>query len=195
MGTKMVSQYQTWCPHLPSERGLQPASPYQPPLAMEREESHAPRIIALSAALMLAALFLVSCRTTPLPPANFSAPGWRVLQGQAVWKPDRKRPELTGDLLLATNVNGNFFVQFTKNPFPLMTAQVSGGRWQIESGADGRAWRGHGTGPNRVGWFQLPRALAGGKLADGWQFERPTPDSWRLENPRTGETLEGEFFQ
>jgi len=60
------------------------------------------------------------CRTAnPLPPADFSAPGWRVQQGQAVWKPSASRPELAGDLLLATNVNGNMFIQFSKMPFPV----------------------------------------------------------------------------
>jgi hypothetical protein len=143
----------------------------------------------------LLALLLVSCRTAPLPPINLSAPGWHVMQGQAVWKPNRARPELAGDLLLATNDNGNLFVQFTKSPFPLVSAQVADGRWQIESGPKARTWGGHGTGPNRVGWFQLPGALAGGKPAAPWQFQRPTANSWRLENPQTGETLEGELFQ
>jgi len=126
---------------------------------------------------------------------DLSAPGWHVLQGQAVWKPNAHRPELTGDILLATNVDGDFFVQFTKNPFPLVSAEVSDGRWQIISDTQAHTWRGHGHGPGRVSWFQLPVALAGGQPADSWQFTRPTPETWRLKNPRTGESLEGEFFQ
>lgn len=140
-------------------------------------------------------MLCAGCRTAqPLPPADFSAPGWRVQQGQAVWKPSASRPELTGDLLLATNVNGNFFIQFSKMPFPLATAQVSGGQWQIEFGADQYSWHGNGPPPNRFGWLQLPRALLGTSIGSNWKFTRVETNSWRLENPRTGETLEGEFF-
>jgi hypothetical protein len=147
------------------------------------------------ASFLLALVLCVSCRTTScLPPVDFSAPGWGVQQGQAVWKPAKKRPEFAGDLLLATNANGNFFVQFSKNPFPLATAQISGDRWQIEFGADEHAWHGRGAPPDRFVWFQLPRALLAENLSRDWQFERVTTNAWRLANPRTGETLEGKFF-
>ena len=140
-------------------------------------------------------VFCPGCHTAnPLLSADFSAPGWRVQPGQAVWKPSPNRSELTGDLLLATNANGSFFVQFSKMPFPVVTAQISGDQWQIEFGADKYSWHGHGAPPQRFGWFQLPRALAGESLARNWHFETVTTNSWRLENPRTGEILEGEFF-
>ena len=145
--------------------------------------------------LLLMAALAAGCRTAPpLPPADFSAPGWHVQQGQAVWKPSSHRPELAGDLLLATNANGNVFVQFSKMPFPLATAQISGGQWQIEFGADKFSWQGHGMPPARFAWFQLPRALRDRHVGRNWKFIQPTSFSWRLENPRTGETLEGEFF-
>jgi len=148
--------------------------------------------------LILPALLLIlcaGCRTArPFPPADFSAPGWRVQQGQAVWKPSSSRPELAGDLLLATNVNGNFFIQFSKMPFPLATAQVSGDQWQIEFGADQYAWHGRGTPLNRFGWFQLPHALLDPNLGGSWKFTRIETNSWRLQDSHTGETLEGEFF-
>lgn len=130
----------------------------------------------------------------PLPPADFSAPGWHVQQGQAVWKPSASRPEIAGDLLLATNVNGNFFIQFSKIPFPLATAQVSGGQWQIEFGADQYSWHGRGAPPSRFGWFQLPPALRAANVGGNWQLTRSETNSWRLQNSHTGETLEGEFF-
>ena len=145
--------------------------------------------------LLLMAVLAAGCRTAPpLPAADFSAPGWRVQQGQAVWKPSPSRPELAGDLLLATNANGNFFVQFSKTPFPLATAQVSGGQWQIEFGANKFSRQGRGTPPDRFAWFQLPRALLGTPAGGNWKFAHPNSSSWRLENLRTGETLEGEFF-
>jgi hypothetical protein len=43
-------------------------------------------------------------------------------------------------------------------------------------------------------WFQLPRTLRDPNAGGNWQFIRIETNSWRLENPRTGETLEGEFF-
>ena len=144
------------------------------------------------AALLL--LLCAGCATRPLPPADFSSPGWSVQQGQVIWKPSFNRPELAGDLLLATNVNGNFFVQLTKMPFPLVTAQVSGNEWQIEFGADKFSWRGRGAPPDRFAWFELPRALRDGKIDDNWTFTRVETNSFRLDNPRTGEHLEGEFF-
>jgi len=154
---------------------------------------HSP--FSLPVALILAVPLLVSCRTASrLPPADFSAPGWHVQQGQAVWQPAKNRPGLAGDLLLATNADGNFFVQFSKNPFPVATAQISGDRWQIEFGADEHAWRGCGPTPKRFVWFQLPRALLAENAGRDWQFERVTTNAWRLTNPHTGEALEGRFF-
>ncbi len=99
-----------------------------------------------------------------------------------------------GDLLLATNVNGDFFIMFTKTPFTLATAQSTGGNWQITFGGGEYFWHGHGQPPVRFGWFQLPRALAGKSLDRGWTFSRKNDAAWRLENPATGESLEGEFF-
>jgi hypothetical protein len=120
---------------------------------------------------LLIAAFVCGCRIVPpLPPADFSAPGWRVQQGQAVWKPSSSRPELAGDLLLATNVNGNFFLQFSKIPFPMVTAQVAGDQWEIEFGADKYSWHGHGTPPGHFGWLQLPRVLLDRHNHGDWQF-------------------------
>ncbi len=153
------------------------------------------RIVVAWAAVGLAVGLGVGCRSLPsLPPADFSAPGWRVQQGQAIWKPLRNKPELSGELLLATNVNGSFFVQFSKTPFPLATAQVAAATWQIDFGTGEHAWRGPGPPPARFVWFQLPRALAGAGVARDWRFARVGTNSWRFENSRTGESLEGELF-
>lgn len=146
--------------------------------------------------LLTVALFLSGCQNAPpLPPVDLAAPGWRVQHGQAVWKPTRSRPELAGELILATRTNGDFFVQFAKTPFSLATAQVLNGQWQIEFGDGNRRWGGSGEPHSRFVWFQLPRALANGFLDKHWRFTNLTPDTWRLENLHTGETLEGGFFQ
>jgi hypothetical protein len=146
-------------------------------------------------ALWVAASLGLSCRSLPpLPPADLSAPGWRVQPGQAVWKPAKNRPELAGELLLASNTNGNFFVQFTKTPFALATAQRVGDRWQIELGAGDYRRSGRGRPPARFAWFQLPAALAGTAVSGDWNFDLVATNSWRLENHRTGEALEVSFF-
>lgn len=149
----------------------------------------------LNGALVFLGCFCVSCRSLPpLPPADLSAPGWQVQQGQAIWKPTRERPELAGELLLATNRSGDFFLQFSKTPFTLATAQVMSGQWQIEFGSGDYFRRGRGEPPPRFGWFQLPSALGGATLARAWRFERTDASFWRLSNQRTGESLEGSFF-
>jgi len=150
----------------------------------------------LAVIYLLTVLISAGCRTAPpLPPADFSAPGWRVQQGQAVWKPTRNKLELAGELLLATNANGNLFVQFTKTPFPLATAQVSGESWQMEFGSGEYSWRGRGQPHARFVWFQLPRALAGVDLGRAWKLLPHENNSWHFENLRTGESLEVTFFQ
>jgi hypothetical protein len=129
-----------------------------------------------------------------LPPVDLAQPGWRTLQGQAVWQPPRHRPEMAGDLLLATNVNGDFFLQFSKTPFTVATAEVSGGKWQIEFGDHEHHWSGRGAPPDLFAWFELPRLLGGAPPAARWQWERRPGGQWRLQNPRSGESLEGRFF-
>lgn len=145
--------------------------------------------------VLLLLVLAAGCRTAArLPRADLTAPGWRVQSGQAIWKPSARRSELAGDLLLATNVNGNFFVQLTKDPFPVVTAESMDGQWQIEFGADEHSWRGRGEPPARLIWFQLPQVLLGEKIPGHWHFEAVTTNSWRLEDKQTGEALEGGFF-
>jgi hypothetical protein len=137
--------------------------------------------------LRSALLLCVSCRTAhPLPPADFSSPGWRLRQGQAVWKPSKSRPELAGDLLLAVNTNGNFVIQFSKTPFTLASAQVADGRWQIDFGAGQHSWSGRGAPPARFLWFQLSRVLAGappGRPGDS-HAGRTVPGGWKIRHGR-----------
>jgi hypothetical protein len=129
-----------------------------------------------------------------LPPLDLHQPGWTTRQGQAVWQPPRHRPEMVGDLFLATNVNGDFFIQFSKAPFTVATAEVSGGKWEIQFGAHEYHRSGRGAPPAAFAWFELPRGLSGAPPPSRWQWERQTSGQWRLQNLRTGEKLEGRFF-
>jgi len=138
-------------------------------------------------------LFATGCRSLPpIPPADLTAPGWTVHQGQAVWKPNQFRPELAGDLILATNTNGDCLVEFTKTPFSLASARQCSDMWRIEFGGGRHSWQGRGTPPHLFSWFELPRALAGEELSRSWRFTQ-TNATWRLENRRNGEWLEGAF--
>jgi hypothetical protein len=145
--------------------------------------------------LLFLVLALTACRTLPaLPRANLSSPGWKVHQGQAVWRADRGAPEIAGEILVATNLTGEAFVQFTKTPFPFVIARTTTNSWQIESPSQNRRYSGPGLPPQRLIWLQLPRAYSGLLLSPRWSWQI-LQDGWRLENLSTGESLEGYFTQ
>jgi hypothetical protein len=110
------------------------------------------RVSAVAAGL--AAALLLGCRSLPpLPEADLHQSGWVVREGQAVWRPKREGAEIAGDLLVATRPGGDALVQFTKNPFPMVTARVDGGQWQIESPLQNRRYTGRGQPPARIVWL------------------------------------------
>jgi hypothetical protein len=116
-----------------------------------------------------------------------------VERGQAVWQRAESKTELVGELLVAAHTNGDFFVQFTKTPFVLATAQVAGNRWQIDFASGRHTGQGTGKPPSRFVWFQVPCLLGSSNSNGDWQCSR-TDDSWRLESRRGGERLEGRFL-
>src|SRR5262245_29634297 len=140
--------------------------------------------------LMFAA---TGCRTLPpLPPANLSEPGWTVRQGQAVWKSGRDKPEIAGELLLATKPKGDEFVQFTKTPFPLAISRQATNHWEVNFPTENKRYSGLGTPPKRLIWFWLADGLAGRLPPDKWLW-RQDQNGWHLENRANGEWLEGYF--
>ena len=141
---------------------------------------------------LLAALLLAGCRTCPaLSPVDLTAPGWKLRQGQAVWRSKPEAPEIAGELLLATHSDGRAFLQFTKTPIPFVVVQTASNAWQIEFVADNRTYSGHGTGPGRIGWLQVARSFTGATPKPPWHWEDRPGNGWRLENQRGGETIEG----
>jgi hypothetical protein len=171
-------------PRVPTRCGLQGRA-----LRMFEDKFLQPRLLAFALLLSLAN----GCRTAPpLAKADFSEPGWTLHQGQAVWRSKRDAVEIAGEILLATNLNGRSLVQFTKTPFPFVTAQTTTNIWQIEAPVENRRFSGRGSPPARVIWFQLPRAYAGLPVPERWSW-RSTSNNWRLENVSTGELLEGYF--
>jgi hypothetical protein len=127
----------------------------------------------------------------PLPTLNLSEPGWKLRQGQAVWRLPKREVELAGELIVAEHPDGRAFIQFNKTPLTLVQAQRQPGRWQIEFPPQDRTFRGHGNPYARLAWFPLLNGLTGKEVPSAWMFT-PLPDhAWKLHNPRSGEFIEG----
>jgi len=152
------------------------------------------RLLLIVAVCCFLGVAVSGCRTLPpLPEADLKQPGWVVREGQAVWLQKRGGTEIAGDLLVATRSGGDAFVQFTKNPFPMVTARTSGTQWQIESPLQNRRYTGRGHPPARIIWLVLPQLLADAPPPADWSWKHFDQMKWRLSNQSTGETLEGYF--
>lgn len=116
-----------------------------------------------------------------------------MLQGQAVWHPRRGNPGVAGEIILATNLDGSAYVQFAKSPFSLAIAEKTPTSWQVEFPLQHLRHTGRGAPPARLIWFILPAAYAGVSPSPPWEWQHPERDSWRLLNPKSGESLEGFF--
>jgi hypothetical protein len=136
-------------------------------------------------------MFFSGCATTPQNLFTVSGPGWTVRQGQALWTPRSGAPQIGGDLIVATDANRRALVQFEKMPLSLVTAQVTPEFWTIRFAQRGGFWKGHQPAPTRTIWLYLPAALAGKPLPEPLHFNLEHSGNWRLENPKTGEILEG----
>jgi hypothetical protein len=142
-------------------------------------------LVAMALLLMLAA----GCATPRrLPPADLSAPGWTVQNGQAVWKSGSS--DLAGELIFAKRSDGSTALQFIKTPLPLVTAQTRGDRWTITFVADNRTVSGRGVPPAQLLWLHLTTALKGQTPSAPLAFSTGA-DGWRLENKGTGESIAG----
>ena len=135
---------------------------------------------------------LSGCQIFPaLPPANLSDHGWTVQQGQAVWRFKFDAPEIAGDILVATNLDGRSFVQFTKTPIPFMDGQTTSKSWQIHSMQNNKNYSGSGKPPVRAIILWVPECLNGVIPPKTLSWKRLADNGWRLENLKTGEFLEG----
>ena len=148
-------------------------------------------------ALCFVCLLSVGCKTaSELPQVDLSQPGWRVRQGQAIWKSNRDAPELSGELVWATHRDGQFLLQFLKTPITLVDAQGDDERWRISFPPEGRTFAGRRSSraADRFAWLYLARALRGEKPAGDWAFFKHG-ERWALGSARTGEMIEGYFGQ
>jgi hypothetical protein len=140
--------------------------------------------------LMTAAALVAGCaRVQPIPRFDLHQPGWQVRQGQAIWRPSARAPELATELLIAWRPDESAFVQLTKTPFPIIMARRTSSQWEAEF--EQRRFAGAGTPPARVVWLHLPSFIfEGTPLPKPWEgsFE---DGNLRVKNRATGEFLEG----
>jgi hypothetical protein len=160
---------------------------------MRMPNGHSCRL-SIGSALLAVLILCAGCQTATKSLFTASGPGWRVQEGQALWCPDRDLPEISGDLVLAVHEDGRCLIQFDKTPLSLVSIQTTRTEWLIRFPARRMGFSGRGPGPTRFAWLYLHTALAGEPLPSPLRFERKPDGNWRLENPRTGETLEGKFF-
>ena len=138
--------------------------------------------------LLFLAVLGQGCRS--LPPADITAPGWSVRQGQAVWhRPDGG--EIAGELLVAQGPAARWVVQFIKTPFPLMLGQLTAQAWEVTIPTEKRHFSGPGNPPTKILLLHLPRALSGLPLARDLKWENDSSAHWKLSNLKSGEYLEG----
>jgi len=147
--------------------------------------------LALGSVLPAILMLCGGCQTGTTSLFTASGAGWRVQQGQALWRPGRGFPELGGDLVMARHEDGRCFIQFAKTPMSLVSVQTTPTQWLIQFPPRGWAFTGHRRPPTRFAWLYLPAALAGEQLPGSLRFETKPEGGWRLENTRSGETLEG----
>jgi hypothetical protein len=150
------------------------------------------RCSAFWVALLAGLALCCGCRT-PKESDLFTAqgPGWQVQQGQALWRPRRAMPELGGDIVMASNVDGRCVVEFTKTPLSLLVAQTSRTNWLIEFPPRRMGFMGRGSPPKHFAWLYLHAALEGDALPPAFRFQSKPGGGWRLENTRSGESVEG----
>ena len=146
---------------------------------------------ALCLILLATLLFLPGCQSPVKSLFEATGPNWHVQQGQALWRPKTGLPEFGGDLVLASDDAGRHLIQFDKTPMAILSAQITSNRWLIKFPAQNLSFSGFGQGSTRFGWLYLPEALDGKPLPKNFKFERKPDGGWRLENSRTGETVEG----
>ena len=148
--------------------------------------------LSLPLALLSVAMLSAGCCTagkTPLFTA--SGPGWHVQEGQALWRPRQGYPEIGGDVVMASHEDGRCLIQFAKTPMTLVSAQTTGTNWLIQFPPARMSFSGRRQPPTRFAWLYLYAALSGKPLVPPFRFEREPDGGWRLENPRSGETLKG----
>lgn len=146
--------------------------------------------------LVLAALALTGagCTTVDLPPVDLKQPGWVVRETAAIWQPRSTTAALAGELLSARRSDGSTYVQFSKQGLPLLTARSTAHAWEISSPLRPRRYSGRlrrSMPPDRPPWFHCATVPPAPPTGSRWKVVHQPDGAWRLENPATGEFIEG----
>ena len=145
----------------------------------------------LGLALLILMPFAFGCRTGGNPVFSTAGPGWRLQEGQALWRPKKLMPEIGGEIVIASHADGRCVIEFSKSPLTLAVAQTSPAGWMISFPPADRRFSGRGNPPQSFLWLHLNAALTGKPLPKQVHFRSNSAGGWRLENVRTGESLEG----
>jgi hypothetical protein len=149
------------------------------------------RRVALGTVLLAILMLCDGCQTATRSLFTATGPGWHIQEGQALWRPGREYPELGGDLVLASDEEGRCLIQFSKTPMTLVSVQTTRTSWLIQFPPRRMGFSGRRQPPVRFAWLYLHTALTGEQLPLPLRFERKPDGDWRLENIRSGESLEG----
>ena len=154
------------------------------------------RHVTVLFSLLLAAL-LAGCASAPpatpgAAPVDMSGPGWTVRQGQALWKPGRKDPEIAGDVVVSSDATGGSYVQFSKT-LPIVSGRLTSKGWEFDAIAQQKRYSGGGKPPAKTIWLQMLRALEGNEVADRWTVAHPSDQYILLAHEHSGERLEVHF--
>jgi hypothetical protein len=106
-----------------------------------------------------------------------------------LWRSKRDAPEIAGEVVLATGRNGRAFIQFLKNPLPLLSGDIGPDGWHIDFVPEKRKFSGRGMPPKRLLWLHLLRALQQMPVAKGLEFRNDAEGGFHMENPGTGESI------
>jgi len=137
------------------------------------------RVHRSSSFIRAAADLCAGCRTAGRFRQPIFRPGWRVQQGQAIWNL-RQAARTCRRSAVATNVNGNFFIQFQKCRFrwrPRRFPATNGRLNSVRTNTRGTAV--HAAQSLRL--VSTASRTADPNLGGSWKFTRIETNSWRLQ--------------
>jgi hypothetical protein len=98
---------------------------------------------------------------------------------------------VAGELTVARSLSGRAVAEFSKPPLPVVVAVSWFEGWAIEFAGGERTFSGKGDTRFQYSWLVLLEALQKRSAPPGWTWTGEPIGKWSLENPKTGERLQG----